>query len=102
MKEHFLRSMRQNGIFPETGADHVTGTGDILFDENGIPLYDENEQIFMQDASGAEVGVFKAYTTVRDGEVEHPDGTITTEKQCVGDTMKPTSLLEPEPMCWWR
>ena len=66
------------------GADNVTGTGDILFDENGIPLYDESEQIVMQDESGAEVGVFKAYTTIRDGEVEHPDGTVSTEKQCVG------------------
>lgn len=86
------------------GADNVTGTGDVLFDENGIPLYDENEQIFMQDASGAEVGVFKAYTTIRDGEVEHPDGTITTEKQCVGyiETYQPLGagayvLVEVEP-----
>lgn len=51
------------------GAAGVTGSGDILFDENGIPMYDESEQIFMRDDTGAEVGVFKAYTTVRDGEV---------------------------------
>ena len=66
------------------GSDNVTGTGNILFDENGIPLYNESVQIVMQDESGAEVGVFKAYTTIRDGEVEHPDGTVSTEKQCVG------------------
>ena len=66
------------------GAAGVTGSGDILFDENGSPLYDENEQIFMQDDSGAEVGVFKAYTTIRDGEVTKEDGSIQTEKQCVG------------------
>lgn len=66
------------------GAASVTGSGDILFDADGIPLYDENEQIFMQDDSGAEVGVFKAYSTVRDGEVEAPDGSLRTEKQCVG------------------
>ncbi|MFR5631454.1 MAG: SpaA isopeptide-forming pilin-related protein [Monoglobales bacterium] len=66
------------------GADGVTGSGDVLFDENGIPLYDESEQIFTQDDSGAEVGIFKAYTTVRDGEVTGSDGSIHTEKQCVG------------------
>lgn len=66
------------------GASDVTGSGDILFDENGIPLYDENEQIFMQDDTGAEVGIFKAYTTIRDGEVEGEDGSLHTEKQCVG------------------
>lgn len=66
------------------GAANVTGSGDILFDENGIPLYDESEQVFMQDDSGAEVGIFKAYSTVRDGEVKAEDGSIRTEKQCVG------------------
>lgn len=66
------------------GASNVTGTGDILFDENGIPLYEESEQVFMQDDSGAEVGIFKAYSTVRDGEVTAEDGSIRTEKQCVG------------------
>lgn len=66
------------------GASNVTGSGDILFDENGLPMYDESEQIFMQDDTGAEVGIFKAYSTVRDGAVEGEDGTITTEKQCVG------------------
>ena len=62
----------------------MTGSGDILFDENGIPLYDESEQIFMRDDTGAEVGIFKAYTTVRDGEVTKEDGSTQTEKQCVG------------------
>lgn len=66
------------------GAAGVTGSGDILFDENGIPLYDESEQIFMRDDTGAEVGIFKAYTTVRDGEVTKEDGSTQTEKQCVG------------------
>lgn len=66
------------------GASGVAGSGDILFGEDGIPLYDENEQIFMQDYTGAEVGVFKAYTTVRDGEIEGEDGGLHTEKQCVG------------------
>ena len=73
------------------GADGVTGSGDILFDENGVPLYDESEQIFMQDSTGAEVGIFKAYSTVRDGEVTRPDGSVHTEKQTVGylETYKP-------------
>ena len=73
------------------GADGITGSGEILFDENGIPLYDESEQIFMQDDTGAEVGIFKAYSTVRDGDVESGDGTLSTEKQCVGyiETYKP-------------
>lgn len=66
------------------GASGVTGSGDILFDEDGTPLYEEREQIFMQDDTGAEVGVFKAYTTIRDGEVEGEDGSLHTEKQCVG------------------
>ena len=66
------------------GASGVTGSGDILFDEEGTPLYEEREQIFMQDDTGAEVGVFKAYTTIRDGEVEGEDGSLHTEKQCVG------------------
>lgn len=66
------------------GASGVSGSGDVLFDENGTPLYEESEQIFMQDDTGAEVGVFKAYTTVRDGEVTKEDGSIHTEKQCVG------------------
>ncbi len=66
------------------GADGVTGSGDILFDGNGVPLYDEKEQIFMQDDTGAEVGIFKAYSTVRDGEVTGPDGSVHTEKQTVG------------------
>ena len=56
----------------------------MLFGADGVPLYDENEQVFMQDASGAEVGIFKAYSTVRDGEVMGPDGKLTTEKQTVG------------------
>ena len=67
-----------------SGASGVTGTGDVLFGADGVPLYDENEQVFMQDASGAEVGIFKAYSTVRDGEVMGPDGKLTTEKQTVG------------------
>ena len=73
------------------GADGVTGSGDILFDEKGVPLYDESEQIFMQDSTGAEVGIFKAYSTVRDGEVTGPDGSVHTEKQTVGylETYKP-------------
>ena len=66
------------------GADGVTGSGDILFDDTGAPLYDEKEQIFMQDDTGAEVGIFKAYSTVRDGEVTGPDGNVHTEKQTVG------------------
>lgn len=66
------------------GAEGVTGSGALLFDGNGNPLYDESEQIFMQDDTGAEVGVFKAYTTIRDGEVAKEDGSIQTEKQCVG------------------
>lgn len=66
------------------GASGVTGSGDILFDENGIPLYDESEAIIMQDDTGAEVGIFKAYSTIRDGEVTEEDGTVHTEKQCVG------------------
>lgn len=66
------------------GATGVAGSGDILFDENGVPLYDESEQIFMEDDTGAEVGVFKAYTTIRDGEVTKEDGSTQTEKQCVG------------------
>lgn len=66
------------------GSSDVTGTGDILFDENGVPMYDEKEQIFMQDDTGAEIGIFKAYSTVRDGDVTEEDGTIHTQKQCVG------------------
>ncbi len=83
------------------GAAGVTGSGDILFDENGIPLYDESEQIFMRDDTGAEVGIFKAYTTVRDGEVTKEDGSTQTEKQCVGYLGR-ISLWEPGPMSWWR
>lgn len=66
------------------GSAGVTGSGDILFDENGVPVYEESEQIFMQDDTGAEIGVFKAYTTIRDGEATKEDGSTQTEKQCVG------------------
>ena len=66
------------------GSTGVTGTGDILFDANGNPVYDEAEQIIMEDDSGAEIGIFKAYTTIRDGEVTEEDGSVHTVKQCVG------------------
>ena len=67
-----------------SGTTGVEGTGDVLFDEHGVPLYDETEQIIMRDETGAEVGIFKAYSTVRDGEVEQEDGSLSNEKQCVG------------------
>ena len=45
------------------GTTGVGGTGNVLFDEDGAPLYDETEQIIMRDETGAEVGIFKAYST---------------------------------------
>ncbi|MDL2302006.1 hypothetical protein LJC58_06605, partial [Lachnospiraceae bacterium OttesenSCG-928-D06] len=68
------------------GINGVSGTGNVLFDEDGIPVYDENEQIFMYDSTGNEVGVFKAYSTIR--EVVTPNG---IEKLPVGylETFQP-------------
>ena len=66
-----------------TGTSGVEGTGDVMFDETGMPLYDESEQIIMRDETGAEVGIFKAYSTVRDGEAEQEDGSLMNKKQCV-------------------
>jgi len=75
-----------------TGTSSVKGTGDVIFDKNGIPLYDESEQIIMRDETGAEVGIFKAYSTVRDGEAEQEDGSLKNEKQCVGYIELPQML----------
>ncbi|XBX07584.1 SpaA isopeptide-forming pilin-related protein [Enterocloster clostridioformis] len=75
-----------------TGTTGVEGTGDVLFDEHGIPLYDESEQIIMRDETGAEVGIFKAYSTIRDGEVKQEDGSLSNEKQCVGYIELPQML----------
>lgn len=74
------------------GTTGVGGTGDVLFDEDGAPLYDETEQIIMRDETGAEVGIFKAYSTVRDGEVEQEDGSFQNEKQGVGYIELPQML----------
>ena len=63
-----------------TGTTDVTGTGNVIYDSQGIPVYDEKEQIQMLDESGKEVGIFRAYSTVR--EVLKEDGTI--EKLPVG------------------
>lgn len=64
-------------------GSEVSGTGDVLYNPDGTPQYDKAEQIFMRDETGAEVGIFKAFSTVRDGDVETEDG-VETEKQCVG------------------
>ena len=74
------------------GTTGVGGTGNVLFDEDGAPLYDETEQIIMRDETGAEVGIFKAYSTVRDGEVEQEDGSFQNEKQGVGYIELPQML----------
>ena len=37
------------------GTTGVGGTGNVLFDEDRAPLYDETEQIIMRDETGAEV-----------------------------------------------
>lgn len=50
----------------ENGDSEVTGSGQVVFDENGIPVYDESEQIFMEDERGSETGIFKAFTTVKE------------------------------------
>lgn len=72
------------------GADNVTGSGRVLFDADGIPCYDEAEQIVLMDDTGAEVGTFRAFTTIRDGAVI-VDGQEVTEKRGVGyiETPKP-------------
>jgi len=75
-----------------TGTSGVEGTGDVMFDETGMPLYDESEQIIMRDETGAEVGIFKAYSTVRDGEAEQEDGSLMNKKQCVGYIELPQML----------
>ena len=95
------------------GADGVTGTGKVLYktfpvtgtraeleargDVDGlhwngsayegtvtVPDYDESEQIIMQDTDGNEVGIFKAYSTIKEvvtesGKIEKiPVGYIET------------------------
>lgn len=68
-------------ISGETGE--IKGTGNVLFHPDGTPQYDETEQIFMRDETGAEVGIFKAYSTIRDGDVETENGKE-TQKTGVG------------------
>lgn len=69
------------------GGTGINGTGKIIFDENGIPVYDEKEQIILHDRTGAEVGVFRAYTTIQ--EVVTPEG---IQKQPVGYIELPEPL----------
>jgi len=82
------------------GTTGVTGTGNVIFDADGNPVYDENELIKMQDKDGNEVGIFKAYTTER--EVITEPGKV--EKQTVGyiETYQPLGagvyvLVEVQP-----
>lgn len=51
------------------------------------PIYDENEQIFLKDDLGNEVGIFKAYST--ETEVLKEDGTVTKEKLGYIETFNP-------------
>lgn len=48
------------------GVSDVAGSGQVIFDENGLPVYDESEQIFMKDETGNEIGIFKAFTTIKE------------------------------------
>lgn len=73
------------------GPDYVAGTGKVIFLPDGTPAYDESEQIFLQDETGAEVGTFKAVSTIRDGDVEI-DGEKVTEKRGVGYIETPQAL----------
>lgn len=73
------------------GPDGVAGTGKVIFLPDGTPAYDEAEQIFMQDETGAEVGTFKAVSTVRDGDVL-VNGEKVTEKRIVGYIETPQAL----------
>lgn len=41
-------------------------TGKVLFDKKGDPVYSETDLITQYDETGAEVGIFKAFTTVAD------------------------------------
>lgn len=52
-----------------------------------IPDYDEKEQIFLKDVTGAETGIFKAFSTVK--EVVHEDGSIKKEKVGYIETYQP-------------
>ena len=51
------------------------------------PVYDESEQVFMLDNTGAEVGIFKAFSTER--EIVKDDGTVTKEKVGYIETYQP-------------
>ncbi|XBX10707.1 SpaA isopeptide-forming pilin-related protein (plasmid) [Enterocloster clostridioformis] len=73
------------------GPDYVSGTGKVIFLPDGTPAYDEAEQIFLQDETGAEVGTFKAVSTIRDGDVEI-DGKKVTDKRGVGYIETPQAL----------
>lgn len=73
------------------GPDGVKGSGKVVFLPDGTPDYDESEQIFMKDETGAETGIFKALSTIRDGDVEI-DGEKVTEKRGVG------YILTPQPL----
>lgn len=53
------------------GSAGVTGTGKILWNPDGTPVYNEKEEIVMYDATGAETGIFRAYTTIRDVVTEN-------------------------------
>ena len=41
-------------------------TGNVMFDKNGNPIYSESDLITQYDETGAEVGIFKAFSTVAD------------------------------------
>lgn len=73
------------------GATGVGGSGKVLFHPDGTPMYEEAEQIFLKDEDGAEIGLFRAFSTIRDGSVT-VDGIETTEKRGVGYIETPQPL----------
>ncbi len=74
-------------LYPRVGQSN--GSGDDLpihLDREGIPLYDETQLIRQKDMDGAEIGIFKAYSTLREVAV---DGAIRKEKVGYIETCEP-------------
>lgn len=67
-------------LYPRVGESNSSMDDlPIRLDEEGIPLYDESQRIVQLDREGNEQGIFRAYATLREVEI---DGDI--EKEAVG------------------
>ncbi|WP_319638569.1 SpaA isopeptide-forming pilin-related protein [Lacrimispora sp. 210928-DFI.3.58] len=74
-------------LYPRVGESNISENDlPIHLDEEGIPQYDESQLIRQQDETGNEVGIFRAYSTIRELVI---DGQVQKEKTGYIETYKP-------------